>query len=69
MSALYGYLQGSRGQATCQGHKTITASVQTWTHRITVNLDADGTYSVILGPGPQGNVKTRTLSAGNVNDN
>jgi hypothetical protein len=43
MAALRGTVQGSRGEASRLAARTITTTAQTWTARITVRLDADGT--------------------------
>lgn len=65
MAALYGRLQGSRGQATRCGTDVIRTTVETWEGQVTVILERDGTFSVGLG---QKGSYGRTIVSGNVND-
>lgn len=48
MAALYGGIQGNRGEATRTGsaNSGIRSYVQTWDARVTVQLQADGTCQV-----------------------
>jgi hypothetical protein len=54
VSALYGYLRGSRGTATRAGSERITAELQTWDDRLSLTLDRDGSYTLSREPGPNG---------------
>jgi len=47
MSALYGRLQGSRGEVTRLGHQTIESTLETWTGEIRTELERDGSFSVL----------------------
>ena len=48
MAALIGYLKGTRGEVSRLGSKDsgIRARLETWDGAVTVNLAADGTYTV-----------------------
>jgi hypothetical protein len=50
MAALYGRLQGNRGEATRTGSKDsgIQATLETWEGKVRVDLDADGKFVVSL---------------------
>lgn len=50
MSALYGRLQGSRGEATRLGHDHIEATLETWRGRLRLTLGKDGTYALEVAP-------------------
>lgn len=49
MAALYGRLQGERGQVTRTAHHNITATLETWEGKITVTLQCDGSFTVEVG--------------------
>lgn len=68
MAALYGRMQGSRGETTRCGHDSISATLETWQGKITTVLEKDGSFTTMIsgkqGEGPrivvaQGNVNTR----------
>jgi hypothetical protein len=68
MAALYGRMNGSRGEVTRCGTKAsgIQAKLETWEGSVRVTLDADGTFEVWMGDKSsprvlvaQGNVNTR----------
>lgn len=52
MAALYGTLQGNRGEASRTDSKDsgITSQVQTWHGYVRVHLEHDGTFHVTAGP-------------------
>lgn len=49
MSALYGRLQGERGQVTRTAHHSIAATLETWEGKVTVALQRDGSFIVEIG--------------------
>lgn len=49
MSALYGRMQGERGQVTRTAHHNITVTLETWEGKISVNLRRDGSFTVEVG--------------------
>lgn len=51
MSALYGRMQGSRGQVTRCGTPAsgIWSKLETWAGAIQVHLAADGSFQVFIG--------------------
>ena len=70
MSAVYGRLQGNRGEVTRGGSKDsgIESTLETWQGAIKTVLEADGSFYVYIGPkwNPchlvlSGNVDKRTL--------
>lgn len=70
MAALYGRLQGNRGQATRIGHHEIYSKLETWDGSIKTELDRDGNFNVYIGdksmPGTlvaTGNVNHRSAAA------
>jgi hypothetical protein len=67
MAALYGRMQGNRGEATRMGTSTsgMRAQLETWEGQITVTLEADGSFQVFIGP--KGSARDLVL-LGNVND-
>jgi len=65
MSALYGRLQGSRGEVTRLGHQTIESTLETWTGEIRTELERDGSFSVFIGPKNRPVIR---VLVGNVND-
>lgn len=71
MAALYGRLQGNRGEATRTGSKDsgITSQLETWEGSVRTELSADGEFRVYMGDKHfphtlvvEGNVNDRTLS-------
>ncbi len=69
MSVLYGYLRGDRpGYVTRASTHTITATLQTWTDRLTLTLSADGGYRLSQEAGPVGKAPSRDLLTGNLRD-
>jgi hypothetical protein len=67
MAALYGRLQGGRGEATRTGTKSsgIHATLETWEGKIYVDLEADGSFTVALGPKGYGSAIVATGNVGN----
>lgn len=65
MSALYGRVQGNRGEATRTGTDRLTTSAETWNGSVRVDLRRDGSYVVSIG-GKYGDGAYRLT--GNVND-
>lgn len=49
MAALYGRLQGSRGEVTRMGTRDIFSKLETWHGSIQTTLKADGSYYVYIG--------------------
>jgi len=49
MSALYGRLQGGRGEVTRTGHYQITSKLETWEGKLETTLYRDGSFEVRLG--------------------
>jgi hypothetical protein len=66
MAALYGRIQGNRGEATRMGHDVIYARLETWEGSVAVNLFKDGTFTVHKGSKTN---PTIPVAEGNVNDN
>lgn len=68
MSRLYGTLQGSRGEATRCGHKTLTTHAAGWRGaiRVTVGANEDGKdyYTVELVPWKGSGGRSRLIEAG-----
>ncbi len=52
MAALYGRLQGDRKEVTRMGSKNsgISATLETWDGEIKTTLEADGSFTVTIGP-------------------
>lgn len=51
VAALYGRLVSERGaEKTKTAHQQITATVETWTGKVSVLLSKDGSYVVEVGP-------------------
>lgn len=65
MAALYGRLQGNRGEATRVGHSSIKAKLETWDGSIEVELEKDGTFTVRIGDKSYPKMEVAT---GNVNN-
>lgn len=65
MAALYGRLQGNRGQVTRMGHATIESKLETWDGSIKTVLCKDGDFQVYVGDKSYPN---RLVISGNVND-
>lgn len=67
MSALYGHLQGSRGLVTRCGTPAsgIYAKLETWHGSIRVDLAADGTFHVYIGPKARA---ASLIASGNVDE-
>lgn len=67
MAALYGRLQGQAGEATRQGNKDsgIRSVLETWHGSVETWLNADGTFTVSVGPkhGPRQEFVTGKVEA------
>lgn len=69
MAALYGSIQGNRGEATRMGSKSsgIRSYVQTWDARVTVQLEADGTCRIVASDWQRGGTRI-PIFEGNVHE-
>jgi len=70
MAALYGALQGARGEVTRTGtpRSGIRAHVQTWEARVTVTLQEDGTCLIYAHDWQRGRLESEVIFDGNVHD-
>lgn len=70
MSRTYGRLQGNRGMATRCGTDRIFTSAETWKGSVHVYLDADGSFTINIGPkhGVQDGLGGTIILVGNVGD-
>jgi hypothetical protein len=66
MAALYGRLQGDRGEVTRLGHTEIQATLETWVGEVRVGLEANGDFVVTVGDKSGGN--SNMAVHGNVGD-
>lgn len=67
MAALYGRLQGNRGQTTRMGSKNsgIWSRLETWEGSIRTELQADGSFEVWIGDKSD---PRNMIASGNIND-
>lgn len=66
MAALYGRLQGNRGEATRVGTEAsgIRSTLETWQGKVVTSLDADGNFTVAVG---EKHGVSQVIFEGNVN--
>lgn len=65
MAALYGRLQGNRGEVTRMGHADIESKLETWDGSIRTVLFKDGSFDVYIGDKTH---PSTLIASGNVND-
>jgi hypothetical protein len=65
MSAVYGRLQGNRGEVTRTGSASsgVSTSAETWRSSVKTRMDADGTATVRLGEKGYANTLKLTVNA------
>jgi hypothetical protein len=69
MSALYGYLSSDRpGNVTRASSRRIVAEVQTWTDKLALTLDRDGSFDLYREAGPSGRGPRVLIASGNVSN-
>ncbi len=67
MANLYGVLSSDRpGAVTRTSSRRITASVQTWEDRLTLDLSRDGFFELWREPGPHGCEPRVLIASGSV---
>lgn len=65
MAALYGRMQGNRGETTRCGSEVIETKLETWSGAVRVILSRDGSFTVAIGE--KYNAR-EIIATGNVDD-